>query len=179
MLISNSSPSPKPQRIAVMASAPYPDLKVEKPDIRYARMIDANMASIRGEMTALYQYLFQSWIVEDIHLELADTLLRISEVEMRHLNIFGKLVHMLGGTPKLSNMTMSGSFPWNGCMINYSKDLKTILLQNISMEQEAVNAYLAQAEQVDDQYLSAMLKRIAQDEHLHCDIFRSFRDRMV
>ena len=179
MLISNSSTAPRPQRISVTVNASYPDLKVEKANVRYARMIEADMASIRGEMTALCQYLYQSWAVETIHPELSDIFLRISEVEMHHLNILGRLAVMLGGSPKLSNMTMSGSFPWNGCMVNYSKDLKTILVQNTALEQEAVKTYLGQAAQVEDRYLSAMLTRIAQDEQLHRDIFQNFQERLA
>lgn len=78
--------------IPVKAASPYPELKVEGRNIHYAAILTGDLASATGEMTAIYQYLYQHWTLQEQFEEIAQTIVRISEVEMHHLNMLGSLI---------------------------------------------------------------------------------------
>lgn len=172
--MTNMTNNPQPP---VAAKAPYPPLRVTEPNRRYAALLLQDIASQRSEMTAVSQYLYQHWILEHSGPEMAELLLRIAQVEMHHLDILGKLVVLLGGNPVFRCNPLSCNSAWNGNMLQYQSDLKQLLTHNISAETAAVNNYTAQAETIQDSCVSDILLRIAEDEKLHCNIFRSLLEK--
>ena len=86
---------------AVASSAPYPAITVDCQNPQHALLISQNLSGPQGEMTAIYQYMYQDWILSALHPDIAAILKRIAKVEMHHLDIFGQLVSLLGGDPPL------------------------------------------------------------------------------
>lgn len=177
--MTNCFPNSTDGEIPVTASAPYPEVRIEKPNRAYARILMQDIASTRGEMTAIYQYLYQSWILEDGFEELAQTLFRITKVEMHHLQVIGELIFLLGGDPRCFSPMGNSFYPWNGNMLNYSRSVKRILADNAALEQSAVDSYTAQAMVIEDNYVSAILNRFALDEEIHKHIFEDFLARLL
>lgn len=162
------------EKIPVAAADPYPPVKVEGKNHHYAQMLGQDLASSWGEMSAIYEYLYQHWILSEPQAALQTVLFRIAKVEMHHLNILGQLIRLLGGDPKC--MYFSGHNPvvWNGNMVNYNKGIRQILSYNIVCEQSAADGYIKQAQLIKDAQVSAMLRRLARDELVHRDIFSGF-----
>ena len=160
--------------IPVKAAAPYPELKVEERNIHYANILTCDLASATGEMTTIYQYLYQNWILNKKFEEIAQTINRISEVEMHHLNMLGSLIDMLGGNPKCEAIRGYKRFFWQGSMVNYSRELPVLLKSNIYLEQTAVKEYTEQSSCIEDPYVSAVLARIAEDEEIHYAAYQDF-----
>ncbi len=160
--------------IPVKAASPYPELKVEGRNIHYAAILTGDLASATGEMTAIYQYLYQHWTLQEQFEEIAQTIVRISEVEMHHLNMLGSLIDMLGGNPKCEAIRGYKRFFWQGSMVNYSRELPVLLKSNIYLEQSAVREYLEQADYIEDPYVSAVLARMAEDEEIHYAAYQDF-----
>ncbi len=158
---------------AVASARPYPPIQAAEPNRRYASMLLQDIASSRGEMTAVYQYLYQHWILETAESELAHLLARIAKVEMQHLDILGKLVVLLGGNPICRTNPCSCSTAWNGNMLQYTGSRRQLLAHNMSLELAAVNDYRTQAELIRDPCVSAILIRLAEDEEIHYQLFRS------
>lgn len=170
---------PPTQRVAVDLSEPYPELTAEHRNAQYARMLERNLGSAGSEMSSICQYMYQSWILSASHPELSDICARIAQVEMRHLNILGRLIELLGGTPRFAAPTANGCQPWNGNMLYYSRNPQSLLRHSIAQEQAAAEGYEAEAMQIHDPYVSAMLRRMAKAELLHRDIFQSCLERMI
>lgn len=160
--------------IPVSAATPYPELKVEGRNSHYAHILTCDLASSTGEMTAVYQYLYQHWILDENDSDITQTLVRIAEVEMRHLDMLGRLIEMLGGNPKCEAIHGYKRFFWQGSMVNYNQQLPVLLKSNIYLERSAVHDYLEQADFIEDHYVSAVLARIAEDEEIHYAIFQDF-----
>ena len=160
-------------KIPVTASGEYPAIRVTEPNRRYASLLLQDSASAHGEMTAIYQYLYQHWMLNGADDSLAILLKRIAAVEMHHLDILGKLILLLGGNPICRTNPCNCGSAWNGNMLQYTSGRKQILTLNISLELSAVNDYTAQAEAVKDPLLAAILLRLAEDERVHYNIFRS------
>ncbi len=164
----------KAEKIPVAASEPYPPIKVEGKNHHYAQLLGRDLASSWGEMSAIYGYLYQHWILNNPQAALQTVLFRIAKVEMHHLNILGQLIRMLGGDPKCMYSSGHNPMVWNGNMVNYNKGIRQILSYDIVSEQSAADGYLKQAQIIKDPHVSAMLRRLAQDELIHRDIFSGF-----
>lgn len=144
---------------------PYPLVQVENPNIEYAKILLEDYAGEGGEDTAIHRYLYQS-IVKD---ELSTALEQIAKVEMRHLEILGKLIWKLGYPPAYYTVdsNIECILPWNGNYIDYSIDLKEILLEDIDKEMKAIRRYQKHIEEIGDCYIKQILKRIIEDEEIH------------
>lgn len=161
-------------KIPVAAPEPYPPIKVEGKNHHYAQLLGQDLASSWGEMSAIYEYLYQHWILSEPQAALQTVLFRIAQVEMHHLNILGQLIRLLGGDPKCQYSSGHNPVVWNGNMDNYNKGIRQILSYDIVSEQSAADSYLKQAQLIKDSHVSVMLRRMAQDELVHRDIFSGF-----
>jgi len=111
----------------------------------------------------------------------ADTariLMKIAKVEMHHLDILGQYITALGGNPKCQMVSGGRLIIWNGGMINYMQDFPKIIAYNIILETSTMENYILQAERVMDKNLSAMLRRLAEDEKIHLTIFRAMKESL-
>lgn len=161
-------------QIRVTAGKPYPPIEVENPDRRYVAPLLQDLAAKQSEMSAIYTYLYDSLVLKAKYPDLSEITLRIAEVEMRHLQILGELITLLGGDPRCMTMDHGRYFPWNGSMISYQRNVKIMLMQNIKAEQEAANIYTAQSLRIKDAKISAVLARLAEDELVHHQIFLDY-----
>lgn len=163
------------KKIMVCAPESYPEIAVEKKDPRWVSMLMQDLCASKSEMTAINQYLYQSWVLNQNYQEIKDTILRIAKVEMHHLQILGEVIALLGGDPKYI-IAINNQFcqPWNGRMVAYQQNIRQMIALNIAAEEDAMNTYLYQAEQIKDFHISALLNRMSEDEKIHRDIFMNF-----
>lgn len=161
-------------RINVTYPADYPPVEVSGPNLKLARLLNNDLAAVKSETTAIHQYLYQAWMLEGSRTELSTTLSDIARVEMHHMRILGRLIVLLGGSPRFFSYPPGRVLPWNGKMVNYDKDIRHILAADISDEELAYQAYTQQAKTTKDEKVAANLTRIAQDEKLHKAVFEKF-----
>lgn len=161
-------------KIAVAAPGSYPPVQVTGQNRKYADMILQDIAASKGEMTTIYQYLYQCWCLESIDPDLASLLKRIAAVEAQHLDMLGRLVVLLGANPICLSRPGNRNSAWNGNMINYHHGEKFILSYNIRLEQSSIHSYGAQIRSIKDPYISELLTRISADEELHRDLFTEY-----
>lgn len=152
------------------ANLPYPCVKVCKQNTQYARIMQSNAYSVQSEMTAINQYLYQSWMLDASYNEISNALSQIAKVEMYHLTIFGHFVVLLGGTPTVSSVQRNKIKPWNGTMVTYSKTTYKMIQDNIIAEKGAIRSYSQQAGIIQDEYIVSMLERIILDEEIHVEV---------
>ncbi|HJD24540.1 MAG TPA: manganese catalase family protein [Firmicutes bacterium] len=163
--------------LIVTSPGAYPPVAVERPYLPYARMLAQDLASPQSEMTAISQYMYQSWAAASRASELAHALRKIAQVEMHHLDILGRLIVLLGGDPRFQGVPNNRRSAWSGHCLDYAQALPAMLQSNIAAEQSARNTYLAQANMVRDSRLAAILRKLAADEDVHIGIFRDFLAR--
>ncbi|WP_195276362.1 ferritin-like domain-containing protein [Anaerotruncus rubiinfantis] len=157
--------------ISVSNPAPYPPVAVSAPNQNYAQILSLSLASSAGEFGAIAQYVYQSWVFRPQDPQLARLLLRISMVEMKHLDILGQLIVLLGGDPKYQALCPPACPMWNARMLDYTSDLCAGLHCDIRGEKSAYEGYLRAAQRIRDPYVSQMLERISLDEALHMQLF--------
>lgn len=150
----------------------YPNITVKKRNPDYAKILLNDYAGCNSEDTAIHNYFYQSLIVEDKNL--SRDLMLISKTEMRHLDILGKLIHLLGVKPVFGVLKTNSLTPWTSKYVNYSVKTKDILIQNIKNERTAIENYKKDIELIDDENIKSILKRIIEDEFVHIKIFYSY-----
>ena len=133
-------------------------------------MLD-NMGGSISEMSAVGLY-FYDHLMTMAEPVVAQTFHKISITEMRHLEIFGRLALDLGESPRLWAQTNNGRFYWTPGYLNYFCDLKDILRNALSGEENAIRKYQSQLNVVTDPYIIDNLQRIIADEESHVKMLK-------
>lgn len=80
--------------------APYPEVRVARPNKEYAYLLLEDYAGMVSELTAVCQYSYHHFVLENENREVADALSCIALVEMHHLEILAETIVMLGVDPR-------------------------------------------------------------------------------
>lgn len=153
---------------------PYPTVSVQAPNQTYAQMLSAAFAGSKGEITAITQYLYQSWTLENCAADFTYSLTQIAKVEMLHLNIMGQLITQLGGNPIYRSFQYNRPTLWNAGMVGYHSTLTKALHLNIAHEQAAIDTYQQLSSVIKDECVVAVTQRLVLDEQLHLELFRKY-----
>lgn len=160
-----------PDKVPVTAGLPYPELYVKKWNSDWSKLLFSDGTE---EFNAICQYLWGSWQLEPFFPHIADTLKRMAQVEMHHLDILSRLTVMSGNRPFCGDAVTFHPF-WNdGSTERNQPDVNQILRLSLADEEKAMEAYGTQAAFIDDHSLSAILLRIALDEQVHIKILKRF-----
>lgn len=169
--------SPKaadPDKLPVTAGLPYPELYVKRWEPSWPKLLFSDGT---GEFTAICQYLCGSWQLEPFFPHIADTLKRIAQVEMHHLDLLGRLTVMSGNRPFCGDTAHFDPVAGDCQTGTNHPDVNRILRLCLAGEEEAMEAYRTQAALISDYSLSAILLRIALDEQVHIGILKRFLTR--
>ena len=152
---------------------PYPEIKVEKPNIHYAEILMDDYAGLISEFSAISQYIYHSYdFVSEKHKELSHMWISIAEVEMHHLNMIAQVITLLGGNPKFRGSKSTNNAPWNGTFVYYGDNICSQLKADLNSEVLAINQYKNHMELIDDKYIKAIIERIILDEKVHILYFQ-------
>lgn len=152
----------------------YPEIKVEKENKYYADLLLLDYAGIDGELTAITQYTYQDFYFFKKYPELAKIMSKIARVEMKHLELLGKTINLLGVKPeyKFKDNSPYLYMFWNGSYVNYKTNIIDVLKDNIIGEEIAINTYSKHLNIITDKYIKRLLERIIEDEKVHIKIFK-------
>lgn len=162
------------------SSNPYPIPKVEKENMNYALILLDNYCGGVSEETAIHQYLYEYFMMNNEFQEFADVMLKISKVEMMHLRLLGETIKLLGVVPVYGTVKEDNSYKsWCSNNVDYSINVKEIILNNIRYEEEAIKNYKRCFSLINDVYVRELINRIIEDEVIHIDIFNYFYNKIT
>ena len=144
---------------------PYPKVAVEKPNKKYAYILLEDYSGIVSELSSITQYVYQKFNKFDINEEFSRTLSQIAMVEMKHLELLGETIKLLGLEPRFVFSDKYNFLTyWNGSFVNYTTNISDMLLSDIKIEQEAISKYYYDISVINDMYIKRTLYRIIEDE---------------
>lgn len=147
---------------------PYPEIKVQAPNMQYAKLILEDYAGSVSELTAIMLYTYQEFvIINPKYKEIADTLKAISIVEMTHMKMLSQLIIKLGLKPKFYADKKDKLQYWDAAYVNYNTAIDGILLEAIQSEKKAIMQYRQHISMIKDKSIDELLERIIVDEELH------------
>lgn len=157
---------------------PYPEVKVEKSNIEYAKILLDSYAGKISEDSAAHLYIFQHIVLEDKYKEYSDILKKIGIVEMHHLELLGETIRKLGIEPVFMSYDKSKNklIPWKSNYINYNVNIRDIINIDIDAEKKAIEYYKYTIEIIKDKYIRNLIERIIMDEELHLKIFKELKN---
>lgn len=152
---------------------PYPKVEVEKPNIAYANILLDDYCGLVSEATAINQYVYQHFDKFNLDQEFSETLSKISMVEMKHLELLGETIRLLGVSPKFKFVDKTYNYLtyWSSSFVDYTDNIVDMLKNDIKIENEAIKNYKYHISIINDKYIKRMLYRIIEDEEQHIRCF--------
>ncbi len=164
--------STKPSFLRCAHPSPYPEVRVERPNPRYAALLLEDYAGAVSELTAITQYSYHHFVFEKNHPELAQLLSCVAVVEMHHLEILGETIIKLGADPRYRVVGPSGCDKyWDASSVFYGTDVCDRLSADVTGEWAAIANYKKHAAMIDDRFVKGILERIILDELFHITLF--------
>lgn len=162
----------------VKLDIPYPEVMVEEKSSYYADLLSQDYAGMVSESTATFLYSYQHFNTFKSNEEFSKIIEEIAIVEMKHLEMLGKTIKLLGNDPvyKTCEASRGDCMMWSASNIDYSTDLKDMLKTDIKAEETAIKTYEHHKRLINDKYIKRMLDRIIMDEKRHLEIFNSIHN---
>ena len=164
----------------VKLDIPYPEIRVEEKNAYYADLLSQDYAGEVSETTASLLYSYQHFDMFKDNKNFSDIVEEISIVEMKHLEMLGKTIKLLGKEPvyKTCEASRGDCIMWNANYVDYSISLKDMLKVDIYSEKTAIKTYEHHKKMINDKYIKQMLDRIILDEKRHLEIFQTLYDEL-
>ena len=159
----------------VTLDIPYPRVRLEEKNPYYADLLSEDYAGNQGELTAITLYSYQHFDKFKENENLAEILSEIAMVEMKHLELLGETIKLLGKNPIYSTCESEygNCVMWNSSNVDYVTDIKGILKADIKSEEIAIKNYKAHKQLIKDKYIKDLIDRILLDEYRHLKIFNT------
>ena len=152
--------------------APYPEVRVAKPNAYYAQLLLEDYTGQVSETTAITQYLYHHFVLEQEFKEIADLLSCIALVEMHHQEMLANTIVKLGVDPRFRTIGQNNvEIYWSASYITYGDSLCDRISADIASEWAAIANYRRHQSIIDDPNIKAMLERIIMDELHHITLF--------
>ena len=150
---------------------PYPPVRVEGKNLYYANLLLEDYAGMTGELTAITEYVYQKFDKFQEKSEFSHILGKIAIVEMKHLELLGETIKLLGVNPKYCFKKDNYYELWNSSFVNFNDNVIDMLKSDIKKEEDAIKNYELHISMIDDKYIREMLYRIIEDERVHIKCF--------
>ncbi|KMT23180.1 ferritin-like domain-containing protein [Clostridium cylindrosporum] len=160
-----------------MVNLPYPKINISEKNPYYAKIILQNYAGMVSEFSAVSQYTYQKIKLFKSYPEISEVLLKISIVEMHHLEVLGKMIIELGDDPGFWIKKKDKYNYWSPKFVDYTNEPKAIIKSDITDELKAIKQYENSIKVIHDENINAILKRIILDEELHIKILTGIYDK--
>lgn len=155
------------------ADLPYPSVNGKINERTFSLLMES-YGGRASETTAILQYAYQHYLMDNYNEELSKILEGFSIVEMSHHQMLANAILTFGGNPVIGGN--SGYF--SGNYVNYVKDARSIIYVDIEGEKQAIEDYQRIVEFSDNQSLSSLISRIIIDEELHIKILQNLYQKL-
>ena len=162
------------------------NLKVDKkyPEVNF-NLTDKKLAmefkkSYVEEVNAVNQYVYDELITEDNLKELKITLKSVARDEMEHIELLGKIIVNLGGSPNYTYINDLGNQDYYSTnRVYYNTDINKFLKYNINKEKEVILEYERLLKITDNDNIKSVINRIILDEKKHIELLNSFLNLLI
>lgn len=166
----NNANMPTSPTVPSESTAGYPEIVDAEPSMFEVKLLKWLASSRNGEITAVNNYLYQYFILQESYPTIANALREISIDEMEHFERLSEAIVLFGGNP---NLTDGRGNVWTGRNVSQLKNVKDILNFDLKSEKAAVLEYQNFAQRTRNESLAKLFLRIAEDEKEHIVILEN------
>ena len=153
---------------------PYPAIKVQAKNPNYARIMLCNIGDQNSEASSAALYLYDQ-VITSAEPEVSQAFKAVKESEEKHLELFCDLAFQLGADPRLWAVTGTPAQPmryWSPQQLCYTSNTKALLQNALALERATIAKYERQTQEIKDDAILLLLRRILVDESMHVEVFR-------
>jgi len=168
--------------LSTLAGFPYPAVRVEAKNPAYARIMLGNIGDQNSETTSFALYLYNQVITStsaDQGLTIAFQ--AVAEAERKHLELLSQAAFQLGADPRMWAVTGNVAQPmryWSPGLLTYTANTRAMLQNALALERATIAKYERQTQEIRDDGILLLLRRILLDESMHVEIFRVLLDAL-
>lgn len=155
----------------IMVDLPYPPIQVRGRNPRYAELLQVDYCGSVSELSAVLQYINNENRMSDEHCSLIRTILGIAMAEMIHLQKLGELICLLGGNVCFEAKQPDGL--WSPSCLVLPDHISQMLQADMDAEKAAIRQYKIHINEIQDDCINDVLRRIILDEEYHIMILQS------
>lgn len=155
----------------IMVDLPYPPIQVRERNTRYADLLLGDYCGSVSELSAILQYINNENRMSAERCPMVRTILGIAMAEMMHLQKLAELIQLLGGYVCFEAKRQGGL--WSPSCLTLPDRIPQMLQADIEAEQAAIRQYRKHIDEIRDDCVNAVLRRIIQDEEYHIMILQS------
>lgn len=160
-----------------IVNLPYPEPRIERQNVQYANILLKDYSGAVSEFTAINLYVYQHFVSDREYEDYAELIGGVSMAEMKHLELLGETIKLLGIKPVyIDNACPPGKF-WTPRYVNFTTFIREMLMEDIQSEQKAIENYKYHITLIQDRYIRELLQRIIVDEELHVKLFKELYDK--
>jgi bacterioferritin len=156
------------------ADFPYPAIKVQTKNPNYARIMLSNVGDQNSEASSVALYLYDQ-IITAGQPEISQTFAAVKQTEAKHLELFCDMAYQLGADPRLWAVSGNAAQPmryWSPAQLSYTPNPRALLQNALALERATIAKYEHQTQEVKDDAILLLLRRILVDESMHVELFR-------
>ncbi|NMM63111.1 rubrerythrin [Clostridium sp. P21] len=160
-----------------IAELPYPEAKVEGENVFYANLLLEDYAGMVSELTAINLYIYQHVTSEGKYEDFAELIGGIAMAEMKHLELLGETIKLLGVKPVYINSTCPFGKLWTARYVNFTIVIKAMIAEAIRSEKKAINQYKHHIILIKDKFIKELINRIIMDEEIHLKLLEEIYEK--
>lgn len=138
------------------------EIKVEGKSKKYAELLKDNYSGKFSDLSSFLLYKYEYAYFSKSDSSFALNMNKLANDSLVHLEIFGKLITLLGGNPNFNNFIINDFL---------YLDTKTKLIEvNIRVTKEKIIKYTKNLNEIDDYYIKEILKKFIIEERKNLEI---------
>lgn len=138
------------------------DIKVEGKNKKYAELIKKNYCSKFSDLTSFLLYKYENYLFSETDTYFSNNINKLSNDSLAHLEIFGRIITMLGDIPNFNNYNIDEIF--------FLEDKEKLIEVNIRLTKEKIILYTKNLNEIDDQYIKNILTNFIVEERKNLEI---------
>lgn len=168
----NDNTTPSFVNLPVTSDTPFPQIVDANKSSSTVQILKNLAYSRASEMTATTTYLHQDWELYPFYPQIANILEQVAITEMTHLDALSNAIVSFGGN---ADYFKDGT-PWTAQYVAQGISLSETMQRNIDAENEAIYEYEKAIENVSNESLKELFRKIILDEKTHIVIFNAIID---
>lgn len=138
------------------------DIKVEGKSKKVAELLKQDYSSRFSDLTAFLLYKYQTYLFFESDKYFSSNMNKFSKDSLSHLEILGRIITLLGGTPDHTNFEIDS--------IYYEYDKEKLIEVDIRITKERIISYTKHLNQIEDIYIKKILTNFIVEERKNLEI---------
>lgn len=138
------------------------EIKVQGKNKKYSDLLLENYSGKFSDLTSFLLFRYESYLFSKTDNYFSSNMNKLSNDSLSHIDIFGKIITLLGGVPKHINFNINDIF--------YIEDKEKLIEINIRLIKEKIILYTNHLNQIDDCYIKDILSSFIIEERKNLEI---------